>query len=342
MAATSIVSNEVAMSAFNLYNDPINSLIYKFGRELSELFDNTQPTKIESKKAKVSKDVAMKTADTIRIVTFNGFKLLLYRENNEIFIEIQNLLQHVTYWGHPDGLHGFTANLNKVKESIDSIPAPYNRTKKIQVIGLCDKPIEGWFVPVASLFTFVNQKYRTNMLKFMEKNFVSSDYEGWIYLNNFTDKNGDITKYKGGRTEDIDDRNSKYKSDAAKSDENCKNIAIIHVKETILAENYLKKHCENYPDVKKLKKGKSEYWGISKDPKVSKEQIVSIFKCWNDFVKSELITNMSIDDINEALVKFDVLEESSEETSSESSKESPSESSKESLEKSKDENVDNQ
>ena len=256
MATTSLVSNEVAAPTFNLFNDPINALVYRFGKELSDLFDNTQPTKIDSKKAKVSKDVAMKTADKVRIVTFNGFKLLLYRENDEIFIEIQNLLQHITYWGHPDGLHGFTANLSKVKEAIDSIPTPYNRTKKIQVIGLCDKPIEGWFIPVASLFTFVNQKYRPNMLKFMEKNFVSSDYEGWIYLNNFTDKNGDITKYKGGRTEDIDDRNSKYKSDAAKSDENCKNIAIIHVKETILAENYLKKHCENYPDVKKLKKGK--------------------------------------------------------------------------------------
>lgn len=326
MASFTVASNEVATSAFTIVNDPINQLLIKFGSELSELFDNTQPTTIESKKAKVSKAIAMNTSNTVRIVTFNGFRLLLYKDNGEIFIEIQNLLQHITYWGHPDGLHGFTANLNKVKEAIDSIPAPYNRTKKIQVIGLCDKPIEGWFVPVASLFTFVNQKYRPNMLKFMEKNFVSSDYEGWIYLNNFTDKNGDITKYKGGRTEDIDDRNSKYKSDAAKSDENCKNIAIIHVKETILAENYLKKHCENYPDVKKLKKGKSEYWGISKDPKVSKEQIVSIFKCWNDFVKSELITNMSIDDVNEALVKFDVLEESP----------------KESLEKSKDENIDNQ
>lgn len=307
------------MASFTLVNDPINQLLIKFGTELSDLFDNTQPTKIESKKAIVSKDVAMKTADTVRIVTFNGFKLLLYRENNEIFIEIQNLLRHITYWGHSDGLHGFTANLDKVKEAIDSIPAPYNRTKKIQVIGLHNTTLTGWFVPVASLFTFVNQKYRSNMLKFMEKNFVSSDYEGWIYLNSFTDKNGEITKYKGGRTEDIKDRNGKYKSDAAKSDENCKNIAIIHVKETILAENYLKKHCEKYPDVKKLKKGKSEYWGISKDSKISKDQIVSIFKCWNDFVKSELITSISIDDINEALVKFDVLEESQNEEDIESS-----------------------
>ena len=40
--------------------------------------------------------------------------------------------------------------------------------------------------------------------KELTRTFVSSDYEGWIYLNNFTDKNGDITKYKGGRTEDID------------------------------------------------------------------------------------------------------------------------------------------
>ena len=81
----------------------------------------------------------------------------------------------------------------------------------------------------------------------------------------------------------------------------------------------MKKHCENYPDVKKLKKGKSEYWGISKDPKVSKEQTVSIFECWNDFVKSELITNMRINDVNEALVKFDVLEESQYEEDAESS-----------------------
>lgn len=310
------------MTAFTLVNDPINQLLIKFGSELSELFDNTQSTTVEGKKAKVSKAIAMNTSNTVRIVTFNGFRLLLYKDNGEIFIEIQNLLQHITSWGHPDGLHGFTANLDKVKETIDSIPAPYNRTKKIQVIGLCDVPICGWFVPVASLFTFVNQKYRPNLLKFMEKDFVSSDYEGWIYLNDFTDKNGGITKYKCGRTEDIKDRNIKYKSEANKNDEQCKNVALIHVKETILAENYLKELCKDYPNVKKLQKGKSEYLGISKDPKISKEQIVSIFKFWNDFATSKVISSMSIDDISKSLVKFDVLEESPEE--------------------SKDENIDNQ
>ena len=116
-----------------------------------------------------------------------------------------------------------------------------------------------------------------------------------------------------GRTADINQRNEKYKSEANKHNETCENWAIVKVKKVVFAENYLKEFLQNYDDVKKLKKGKSEYFTISNIPNESSQQLLSLANCWNDYIHSDVMKNLIIGDLEESTIKFTIASDELEE-----------------------------
>lgn len=305
------------MTSFTLVNDPINQLLIKFGSELTKMYDDTQRIQIKSSWKEETKEIAKNNMKDVRVLTFNmkskkSFKLILYKEQDMLFIEIQTLLKHVTSWGFGK-LHGYTANLKNVKAFIDSIPKEINGSRKINVLGLQSRTLEGYFVPVSSLFFYVAKEYYQRLIKFINKDFDDGDYEGWMYLNLFKSKSMVIKRGKIGRTADINQRNEKYKSEANKHNETCENWAIVKVKKVVLAENYLKEFLQNYDAVKKLKKGKSEYFTISNNPNEASQQLLSLANCWNDYLHSDVMKNLIIGDLEESTVKFTIASDELEE-----------------------------
>lgn len=308
MAATSIVSNEVAMSAF--LENPLTKVLIKFYDELNTLYGKTKRIQIKSSWKPETKQIAQNNMKDIRTLTFKmnskkEFKLILYKEGNALFIEIQTLLKHVTSWGFGK-LHGYTANLKNVKEFIDGIPKEINTSRKINVLGLQSRSLEGYFIPISNLWFYVAKEYYQRLIKFITKNFVDGDYEGWMYLNLFKSKSLVIKRGKMGRTADIDQRNEKYKSEANKHSEICENWAIVKVKKVVFAENYLKQFLQNYDDVKNLKKGKSEYFTISNDPNEASQQLFSLANCWNDYLRSDIMKDLIIGNVEDSLINFTI------------------------------------
>lgn len=298
------------MSTFTLVNDPLNQLLIKLGSELSTMYDNSQRLKIKSSWKQETKDIAKNNMNDVRILTFKmnsnkSFELILYKDfTGNLFIEIQTLLKHVTSWGHGK-LHGYTANLKNVRSFIDDIPAEFNGCHKITILGLSNRISEGYFVPVSSLWFYVAKEYYHRLIKFINKDFVNGDYEGWIYINLFK-KSTIIKRVKLGRTANIDQRNEKYESEAKKHGETCDNWAIIKVKEVVFAENYLKKFYDNYPDVKKIKKGKTEYLNISSDSDESSQQLLSTANYWNEYITSDPIKDIVIGRLEDSIIKYTV------------------------------------
>lgn len=308
MASTSIVSNEVATSTF--IQDPLTQVLIKFYNELDTLYGKTKRIQIKSSWKPETKQIAQNNMKDIRTLTFKmnskkEFKLILYKEHNVLFIEIQTLLKHVTSWGFGK-LHGYTANLKNVKEFIDGIPKEINTSRKINVLGLQSRSLEGYFVPISSLWFYVAKEYYQRLIKFISKGFDDGDYEGWMYLNLFKSKSKVIKRAKMGRTADIDQRNEKYKSEAGKHSETCENWAIVKVKKVVFAENYLKEFIRNYDDVKKLKKGKSEYFTISNDSNEASQQLLSLTNCWNDYLRSDTMKDLIIGNVEDSLINFTV------------------------------------
>lgn len=305
------------MTSFTIVNDPINQLLIKFGSELTKMYDDAQRIQIKSSWKEETKEIAKNNMKDVRVLTFNmkskkSFKLILYKEQDMLFIEIQTLLKHVTSWGFGK-LRGYTANLKNVKDFIDSIPKEINCSRKINVLGLQSRSLEGYFVPISSLFFYVAKEYYQRLIKFINKDFDDGDYEGWMYLNLFKSKSLAIKRGKMGRTADINQRNEKYKSEANKHSETCENWAIVKVKKVVFAENYLKEFLQNYDSVKKLKKGKSEYFTISNVPNEASQQLLSLANCWNDYINSDVMKNFVIGDLEESTIKFTIASDELEE-----------------------------
>ena len=293
------------MSTFKSYRSQMKQLIEAFEEELYDLYYSDESTDVivgPAKHIKVDKSpyhalspefALLNILRTAKIVTFyDDFKLILCEVVDEagdkyVWIDVKTVLKHISLIDKEDTIQSkkSTARMRKVDERAKETPSELVESLVVNVRGLYNRDIDAIFVPVCDLVNYCSP-YRENLLKFMSKDLINGDHEGWIYYNHaINDDTGRVTDVKGGRAKDLKCRLCNYNSTYGKNKKHIITMKKIYTSERYKAEgiwkDLVKKNQQKIPNIII----DNEWLKLSDDFDESNKQMDAIEKLWEEYVK---------------------------------------------------------